>query len=46
MRKFLLIAGLALSASTISFAQVPEMKSRSPVIKFTETWCGPCGTWG
>lgn len=24
-------------------AQEPEMKSRSLAIKFTETWCGPCG---
>jgi len=34
--------GIALSAS----AQVPEKKSRSLVLKFTETWCGPCGDWG
>lgn len=27
-------------------AQMPEQKSRAVVFKFTETWCGPCGTWG
>lgn len=27
-------------------AQTPEKKSRAVVFKFTETWCGPCGTWG
>ncbi len=45
MKKLLalsIMGGLSLSA----VAQEPEMKSRSLVVKFTETWCGPCGDWG
>ncbi|KAA5536414.1 Omp28-related outer membrane protein [Taibaiella lutea] len=44
--KKLLLAALCVSASATLFAQVPDMKSRSVVFKFTETWCGPCGEWG
>lgn len=46
MKKILLSSFVALGIGAVSFAQVPEMKSRSLVIKFTETWCGPCGGWG
>lgn len=46
MKKILCSIGIFSLLSTSLFAQVPEMESKSVVWKFTETWCGPCGTWG
>lgn len=47
MRKIqlILLATLACMAFN-STAQTPEKKARAIVFKFTETWCGPCGSWG
>lgn len=46
MNKPLLTFFLAAGIATSAVAQVPELKSRSLVLKFTENWCGPCGAWG
>lgn len=43
-RLFLALAMVGASAGV--FAQTPVKKSKALVIKFTETWCEPCGTWG
>lgn len=44
-KQLLTILALA-SLATTGSAQTPEKKSKAIVFKFTETWCGPCGTWG
>ncbi|RQO30708.1 hypothetical protein DBR32_08235 [Taibaiella sp. KBW10] len=44
--KKLIFTFLCAGAVATTQAQTPEMKSRSLVCKFTETWCGPCGSWG
>jgi hypothetical protein len=41
---FIALAMIGISVG--AFAQTPVKKSKALVIKFTETWCGPCGTWG
>lgn len=46
MKKQLLALGLLLGTSLSAIAQTPEMVNKSVVWKFTETWCGPCGSWG
>lgn len=47
MIKKQLFASLALACLTVTgYAQTPEKKARAIVFKFTETWCGPCGSWG
>lgn len=47
MQKTKLLALIALlGIASVSNAQTPEKKSRAVVFKFTETWCGPCGSWG
>ncbi|WP_222167298.1 T9SS type A sorting domain-containing protein [Edaphocola aurantiacus] len=46
MKKTIFTLLCSFTGLTMVQAQTPEMKSRSLVCKFTETWCGPCGGWG
>lgn len=46
MKKISLFALIALGTVTSVSAQTPEKKSKAIVFKLTETWCGPCGSWG